>query len=310
MNEYFHSWSYDMENWNPVHWQLGYEINSTRDTLIFPLFEQNQVWVGHQVPISYDQVEDYILSINDNNIVNVDTLGKSLGGRNLYRVTVTDSESNILAKDKWVHYFTNQHPGEHNAQWRMIGKMDWLLSEKGRNLRERSICHFVFMMSPDAPHNGWYRVNAEGIDMNRSYSPDGSDSINQAHEAYVFQHDLEEIMASESPVTAIWGHHTWLGIVEPLVYFVQEKELEPFEEWKRILQELDKDDLIKPLYNEPLILPSYGAIGWDFGPYQQFKITSVLCEGGGDIYTKEENIKTGEILIESIDKYYKGSKQN
>jgi len=87
----------------------------------------------------------------------------------------------------------------------MIGKMNWLLSEEGKSLRERSICHFVLMMSPDAPHNGWYRVNAQGVDMNRSYSPGGSDSINQAHEAYIFQSDLEEIMASESPVTTLWG---------------------------------------------------------------------------------------------------------
>ena len=310
-NEYFHSWSYDKENWNPVHWQLGYKINSTRDTLRFPLFEQNQVWVGHQVPMSYDQVEDYILKImTNNNNVSVHTLGKSLGGRDLYRVTVTDSKSIIPAKDKWVHYFSNSHPGEHNAQWRMIGKMDWLLSEKGKSLRERSICHFVFMMSPDAPHNGWYRVNAEGVDMNRSYSPEGSDIIKQTHEAYIFQQDLEKIMASESPVTTIWGHHTWQGIVEPMVYFVQEKGLAPFAEWRKILQELDKDKLIKTLSSKPLKAPSYGAVSWDFGPHQQFNITAILCEGGGNIYTKKENIKTGEILIESIDRYYKGSKRN
>ena len=310
LNEYFSSWSYDMENWNPVHWNAGYKISPARDTLVFPLFEQNQVWVGHQVPISYDQVEDYILKIKSNNNVSVDTLGKSLGERNLYRVSVTDNESIIPAKDKWVHYFSNSHPGEHNAQWRMIGKMDWLLSEKGRSLRDRSICHFVFMMSPDAPHNGWYRVNAEGVDMNRSYRPEGSDIFKQTHEAYIFQRDLEGIMASESPVTTIWGHHTWQGIVEPMVYFVQEEGLAPFAEWRRILQELDKDKLIKTLSNKPLTVPSYGAVSWDFGPYQQFNITAILCEGGGSIYTKEENIKSGEILIESIDRYYKGNKQN
>lgn len=307
MNEYFYSWSYDMEEWNPVHWKAGYRVSPERDTLEFPVFEQNQVWVGHQVPISYDQIEDYIADINTNSYVNVDTLGKSLGDRNLYRITITDETSTIPAKDKWVHYFTNPHPGEHNAQWRMIGKMNWLLSEKGKSLRERSICHFVLMMSPDAPHNGWYRVNAQGVDMNRSYSPSGSDKINQAHEAYIFQSDLEEIMASESPVTTLWGHHTWGGIVEPLLYLVEDNRLPPWTEWKSILLELDKDGLIKPLaIREPSA--TYGATTWESGPHMHFNISSILCEGAGALYTKEENIKSGEILIESIDKYYKDSK--
>ncbi len=309
MNEYFYSWSYDLENWNPIHWKAGHRISPERDTLTFPVFEQNQVWVGHQVPISYEQIENYIREIKTNNNVNVDTLGKSLGGRNLYRISITDHASNISVKDKWVHYFTNPHPGEHNAQWRMIGKINWLLSEEGKDLRKRSICHFVLMMSPDGPHNGWYRVNEQGIDMNRSYFPEGSDSINQAHESYIFQRDLEKIMSSESPVTTLWGHHTWGGIVEPLLYYVEDERLPSWTKWKDILLELDGEKLIKPLALRDS-KPGYGATSWEFGPHVQFNITTVLCEGGGAIYTKEENTKSGEILMESIDKYYKGAKHN
>lgn len=307
MNEYFYSWSYDMEDWNPIHWMAGYRVSPERDTLVFPIFEQNQIWVGHQVPISYDQVEEYIAGIKTNSYVKVDTLGKSLGGRNLYRVTITDHASSIPAKNKWVHYFTNPHPGEHNAQWRMIGKINWLLSDEGKDLRKRSICHFVLMMSPDAPHNGWYRVNAQGIDMNRSYFSEGSDSINQAHESYVFQRDLEKIMASESPVTTLWGHHTWGGIVEPLLYFIEDERLPSWTKWKDILLELDEEPLIKPLALRDA-KPGYGATSWEYGPHVQFNITTVLCEGGGAIYTKEDNIKSGEILIESIDRYFEGTK--
>lgn len=303
MNEYFYSWSYDKENWNPVHWNGGYKISPERDTLLFPAFQQNQVWVGHQVPISYDQVEEYIQSIQSNNNVNVDTVGKSLGGRNLYRITITDQTSTIPAKGKWVHYFTNPHPGEHNAQWRMIGKINWLLSEEGKNMRKSSICHFVLMMSPDAPHKGWYRVNSQGVDMNRSYFSDGSDSINQTHESYILQRDLENIMASESPVTTLWGEHTWQGPVEPLMHYVEDKRLPPWTEWRDALLELDEENLIRPL---ALIESeeSYGALTWEYGPHLQFNITTILCEGGGAIYTKEDNMKSGKILMESLGKFY------
>src|SRR5690606_37766839 len=279
MNEYFYSWSYDNENWNPVHWRNGHRVSPERDTLNFPVFDQNQVWVGHQVPLSYDQVEEFILGISTHNSVNVDTVGQTLGGRNMYRVVITDPESTVSDEDKWVHYFTNPHPGEHNAQWRMIGKINWLLSEKGTNMRENSICHFVLMMSPDAPHNGWYRVNAQGVDMNRSYFVEGADSINQAHESYILQRDLEQIMKSETPVTTLWGHHTWGGLVEPLLYFVEDERLPPWTEWKNILLELDEDKLIKPLAVREA--SPYGAVSWEYGPHVQFNITTILCEGGG-----------------------------
>ncbi|MFP4366860.1 MAG: M14 family zinc carboxypeptidase [Bacteroidales bacterium] len=307
MNEYFYSWSYDMENWNPVHWKSGHRISPDRDTLVFPVFEQDQVYVGHQVPISYEQVEEFIASIEPLESVDVDTLGESLGGRNLYRLTITDPASNVPDQDRWVHYFTNPHPGEHNSQWRMIGKIEWLLSEQGRDMRQRSICHFVLMMSPDGPSNGWYRVNAQGVDMNRSYFPEGADKEEQAHESYIFQRDLELIMESESPVNTLWGHHTWGGIVEPLLYYAEDERVGHWNQWRDIMLDLDTENLIKPLDTRGGT-PSYGAVSWELGPHTQFGINAILCEGAGAIYTKEENKESGRILIESLGRYYEGTK--
>ncbi|MGV8093895.1 MAG: M14 family zinc carboxypeptidase [Mangrovibacterium sp.] len=204
--------------------------------------------------------------------------GKSLGGLNLYRLTITDASNTIQKNKKWVHYFTNPHPGEHNAQWRMMGMIEWLLSDQGDDFRRRSICHFILMMSPDAPHKGWYRVNGQGIDMNRSYSPGGVDKDKQAHEAYIFQKDLELIMTSESPVTTLWGMHTWAGIVEPLVYFIQDERLSTWTAWRDILLELDQDTLIKPLALREK--SGYGPTSWEYGAHTHLGITTILCEGG------------------------------
>lgn len=303
MNEYFYSWSYDMEHWSPVHWHAGYRVSPERDTLVFPVFEQEKVYVGHQVPVSFEQIEEFIGEIEANENVLVHTLGKSLGGRNLYRVTIEDRSTIVHDNIKSVHYYINSHPGEHNAQWRMIGKIDWLLSEEGKNFRENSINHFVLMMSPDAPHHGWYRVNAQGIDMNRSYSPEGSDKENQAHEAYIFQSDLEQIMNSEYPVNTLWGHHTWGGPVEPLLYFVEDERTGSWTRWRDFLLDLAPETLIKPLATREGE-PGYGAISWEYGPHEQFGITAVLCEGGGSLYTKEENKLSGRLLIESLAQFY------
>ncbi len=307
-NEYFQSWSYDMENWQPIHWEAGYQNSPERDTLIFPEFQQDAVWVGTQVPMSYAHVETMLSDAIQSQYVTIDTLGKSLGGRNLYRVTITDDTNGIPRRDRWVHYFANQHPGEHNSQWRMVGMAEWLLSEEAVEFRRNNIAHFIPMMSPDGPQNGWYRVNARGVDMNRSYRPQGSDS-NQTHEAFIYQRDLEDLMQSESPVTAVWSMHTWQGPVEPLIRPGPEfnANLGSWEDFRDIIEEYDVKDLIEPLKTRSGT-PGYGQVSWSAGPHAQFGITAVLCEGAGNILTKEANKESGMVLMQSIARFYEQKK--
>jgi murein tripeptide amidase MpaA len=231
-------------------------------------------------------------------------LGQSLGGRNLYRLEITDSASPHPRSARWVHWVGNQHPGEHNSQWRMVGMIDWLLSDAGADCRRRTICHFVLMNSPDGPSNGWYRVNAQGVDMNRSYFARGADPQDQAHEAYVVQKDLEELMASESPVTTLWSMHTWGGPVEPILVCGPEfgETLGPWEDLRKILQSNDPQRLIKPLATRDK--PGNGN-HWNNGPHLQFGITTVLCEGSGDWTSKQRSLDAGAILMKSLAEYYR-----
>jgi len=300
-NEYFHSWSYDGENWQPVHWQNHSTDSAAGDTLIFPVFTEDQVIVGHQVPLAYEDLQKLIHNWKKNSNVAVQILGQSLGGRDVYRVTVTDPGSPIPPASRVGHYFANQHPGEHNAQWRMVGMLNWLLSSAGAKYRTQSICHFVFMMSPDAPHHGWYRVNAQGIDQNRSYRVAGADATEQAYEAFLVQADFEKIMA-ERPVTTIWSMHTWGGRVEPIL--IPGPEFNPDRPWtnfREIIEQHDQPDLIEPLQ----VQTTTGNLTyWTHGPHQQFGISAILCEGGGDLYTQTENIQSGEILMQSIAEFY------
>jgi len=67
------------------------------------------------------------------------------------------------------HHVVNQHCYEYNAMWRIAGMIDWLLSDEEAKARQRNVWHFVAQMNVDGPHNGWGRVNRQGIDMNRAY---------------------------------------------------------------------------------------------------------------------------------------------
>ena len=300
-NHYSYSWSYDGINWNPVHWRENPYNGKNTDVLVFPVFEKDKVIIGHQVPLSYVTLKKLITDWEKDPYVKVHVIGKSLEGRDIYRLEVTDFKER---NKQWVHYFNNQHPGEHNSQWRMVGVLEWLLGE-GRSYCENNIHHFIFMMSPDAPFHGWYRTNAEGVDMNRSYSPEGADKSRQAHEPFICQKDLEAIMQSEYPVTSLWSMHTWQGAVEPIITPGPEfgTKVGHVEDLKSIIQKNDTLSYFEPLKSRPL-RPEH-TIRWTDGPHSQFGITTILVEGAGNIYTKKENIHTGKVLMKSIAEFYK-----
>jgi hypothetical protein len=304
-DEYFHSWSYDGVDWQPIRWKE--KSNGKSNRLEFPAFEQDQVHFGLQVPLSYEDSVRMQEKWAGNRCVKLHELGKSLGGRRLCRVEITDPESPHPRRARWGHYFANQHPGEHNSQWRMVGMIEWLLSDAGADLRRRSICHFILLMSPDGPSQGWYRVNAQGVDMNRSYVVDGADSKKQAHEAYAFQKDLEALMASESPATDVWSMHTWGGTVDPMLLAGPEcgGVLEPKERFRDLLDQSDPKDLVRPLR----FAGGEGLTHWSGGPHKQFGISAVLCEGAGGILTKQDNLDSGAAIIKAIAQYYRGLRQ-
>jgi len=311
LNEYFHSWSYDAKNWTPVFWEKKSKDSRAGDTLVFPTFTEDVVYVGHQAPMSYEDLRGLVEEWRKSPYVKVHVIGQSLGGRDLFRVVITDPASSIAPGQRWVHYFANQHPGEHNSQWRMVGMMDWLLSDDPRaaDCRRRTIGHFIPMMSPDAPSHGWYRTNAQGVDMNRSYFPAGSDPEKQAHEAHLWQRDLERLMASAAPVTSIWALHTWGGVVDPIITPGPEMGAR-IGDWKAFAAIIDRHDagkdLIKPLQANKGA--KYGSSSWTDGPHQQFGITAVLCEGAAIIDTKEKNVESGRVLMRSIAEFWKGTR--
>jgi hypothetical protein len=142
--------------------------------------------------------------------------------------------------------------------------------------------------------------------MNRSYFVEGADPRKQAHEAYVVQKDLEALMASDAPVTDVWSMHTWGGIVEPLLLAGPEMGtvLEPWTKLRDAIEKHDPKRLVKPLKTQE----QGGGTTWHGGPHRQFGVSAVLCEGGGDLYTKQENLDSGEALIKGITEYYAGTK--
>ena len=192
-HQYAQSWSYDRKRWQVVHWERNEDSGCW--TLEFPEFTEDLVHVSVQCGgFVYEDALRYIESISEDSRVSVIKIGESVEGRDLLRVLISDPNSDIPPSRRWTHYVANQHGGEQNARWRMVGMIDWLLSKEVAPGLQNNRFHFVLLSNPDGPANGWRRTCAAGIDMNRSYCPHGSNSNEQTKEAYLWQKDLEDLM--------------------------------------------------------------------------------------------------------------------
>ena len=206
---------------------------------------------------------------------------------------------------RWGFHVNQQHSGEHHGQWRMIGMIDWLLSDAGADFRKRSVWHFVLEMNPDAPSNGWYRVNAQGVDLNRAYLVTGPDPARQPHESYVLQKDFEALMASETPITACWSMHTWPGEAQPFMHPGPEVGT----------RDRAVDGAARPAGAAGRAstdqAAGHGATSgrgrptrWHRGPYEQYGITNFLCEGSDFWTDKNLSLEVGRIFMQAMAEYY------
>ncbi len=303
---YFQSWSYDHRAWRPLHWDVASRADDGLAVLAFPRFDRDVVYCGLQVPLDEQMSDRLHARWRRHPSVMVHALGVSQGGRPLRRLTIADPDTSPALSPRWCFHVSNQHPGEYNSQWRMVGMINWLLSSEGAAFRHRSVWHFILRMSPDGPENGWYRVNADGIDMNRSYRATGSDPRQQTHEACVFQRDLEALMQSDCPPTAIWSMHTWQGPVEMLLLPGPEfgNRIASWETLRERLLYHDREGLIDPLRLAGAKPSDVAGSYWSRGPHIQFGCTTVLCEGAGGIYRKRDNLAAGVVIMRALQDVY------
>ena len=293
-------WSYDKKNWTRIAWREG--------VMEFPAFEQDRVYLyASPLPMTNEDIAELVREWQKSPYVKVHVVGQSLQKKlDMCRIEVTDPNSPTPGQGKWVHYLANQHGHENHARWVLAGMVDWLIGPDGMEARRNSVFHIVVAMNPDGIANGYIRPNTQGIDTNRSYFPRGSDKAKQAHEAYLFQKDLEGIMASNAPAISIWSMHNGGGtVINP------GREcgtvLEPAEKLAEAIRRNDPNNFL--MTNWPIAQRRGGGnTTWNGGPAFQFPgVTDTLYEGS-PAGTKAEKMRGGAALAKAIVEYWRGTK--
>ncbi len=132
--------------------------------------EGNTVWVAHVPPYSYHRLESLLTDIARSSHARVEVMGKSVLGRELHQVTVT----NLARPDggkKVIWMQARQHAWEAGTSFLLEGALRFVTSGEpaAQKLRDENVFIFVPMINPDAVVLGEVRFNVNGFDPNRQW---------------------------------------------------------------------------------------------------------------------------------------------
>ncbi len=130
--------------------------------------ERDSIWIAHQPPYTHRRLLDLLAELNRSPHVLVEVIGKSVQGRDLHLVTVTNPDIPD-EKKKTVWLQARQHAWESGTSHVMDGALRFVASDdaEARALRDRVVFKFTPMVDPDGAANGTVRFNVHGYDVNR-----------------------------------------------------------------------------------------------------------------------------------------------
>lgn len=160
--------SYDGETWQHTD-AVEWDAEKKESTLKFKP-ARDTVWFAHIPPYPHSKLLKLLGEVDRSPHARVEVIGKTVLGRDLHLVTVTNFEQPDSAK-KVVWLQARQHAWEAGTSFVMEGALRFVTSDdpQARALRDQVIFKFTPMLDPDGCALGKVRFNAHGWDMNRHW---------------------------------------------------------------------------------------------------------------------------------------------
>ncbi|MFN4112236.1 MAG: M14 family zinc carboxypeptidase, partial [Ignavibacteria bacterium] len=159
-------YSYDNKNWIRFT-----ELESPRRNVFSKVFTEDSVYVAYYVPYTVNQLYEKINQLNNNPFVKIDTIGFSEQNRPLIILTLTDfTVSDSQKIFIWTHGRT--HPSETPSSYHLDGMINYFISENDVAAFLRTKIKWIVLpfINPDGVFLGKSRVNANNIDLERSWN--------------------------------------------------------------------------------------------------------------------------------------------
>ena len=143
--------------------------------------QRDSVWLATQAMYPHSRFVALVEEIKRSPHVRVEVIGKSVQGRDLVLITVTDfARPDADKKTIWLQ--ARQHAWEGGTSYVAEGALRFAVSDapEARALRENNICVFTPMVAVDGCALGLPRFNVHGFDPNRHW-----DEVNLRDKRYL-----------------------------------------------------------------------------------------------------------------------------
>ena len=129
--------------------------------------ERDTIWISHVPPYTPGDLSRLLGELRDSPAAAVEVIGKTVQGRDIPMVTVTNPEVPDAGK-KVLWLQARQHAWEAGTSYVMEGALRFITSDDpaARALRDKTIFKFTPMVDLDGCANGQVRCNANGYDVN------------------------------------------------------------------------------------------------------------------------------------------------
>jgi hypothetical protein len=161
-------YSYDRKTWKFFE-NLEWVEKTTTLRLRFTAARQS-IWIAHIPPYTNRDLDSLLRNLHGHPHLKKDSIGKSVGGRDILLLTVTNPA--VPDRNKRVIWLmARQHAWEAGTSWVAEGALRYLLSSEpgAARLRDEYIFKINPMADPDGVARGGVRYNANGYDLNRNW---------------------------------------------------------------------------------------------------------------------------------------------
>ncbi len=159
--------------------KLTYEAATCSLTLRHQ-FSKSPVYLAWSPPYASSDLERFLARLPESSLWHADTAGKSVEGRDIKLITVTDPKvPNLRKRTIWL--ISQQHGYEMAGGPICEGIVRTLLDE---GIRHGMLEHFIFklvpIMNPDAMAHGGFRYNMHDVDLNRNWDTESEGYADRA----------------------------------------------------------------------------------------------------------------------------------
>ena len=158
--------SSDGTNWLPVE-EATYDVSVPSLTYKIEM-PSNRVWIAHTPPYTLANFKSLSNDLAHNPYVTIETIGRSVEGREIPLVTITDGAT---TDKKVIWLMFRQHAWESGSSWTGEGLIRFASSDNpvARHIRRETIIKVLPLCDPDGVFHGTVRFNRYGFDLNRNW---------------------------------------------------------------------------------------------------------------------------------------------